>query len=365
MGPERIHVDTRLVDTGWWCVGRPLRASTHLRYRRRLVRCGIAVVRPGPQRDHAGRRAHAAGRRRRVADAGQSGHHSGIVPSRRPRSSDRRLVGPGRGHHSNRSVRRRLPGRCCIVAVDLPAEPAVVCGGPVDHRPPRARVQVATYRQPARLARRIAGRHRSCGHHVGSHRTVMADRHRGHRRAGRVRGGRSPSAGANAAAGDLQVASVQRHQPDDPVRLRRSGDGVLHAGSGAATRTRILTGRGRRSDVSFDSDHAGLLGARRRVGAEDRPALADDHRTVGHRVRAGPDDQDRTRPFVHRSRAAGRTDLRRRAGADGCTTHGDRAGRRRCRTLGRCVGGEQRGRPCRRPAGRCLGATGCRLRSGC
>ena len=50
---------------------------------------------------------------------GQPRHPGSLVPARRPRPGDRRLVGPGRYCCRRRAAGRRLPHLSCFLAVDL------------------------------------------------------------------------------------------------------------------------------------------------------------------------------------------------------------------------------------------------------
>ena len=76
-----------------------------------------------------------------LVDPGQPGHHSGLVPRRRPLARDRRLVRAGRRRHRGRAARRGLPPRRRVVALGLLHQRARRGRRPRAHGASRAREQ--------------------------------------------------------------------------------------------------------------------------------------------------------------------------------------------------------------------------------
>ena len=131
--PTRSTLAGLLLFAG--AAGRPVRPQADLPDRRHMVRAVLAAVRVRRRLGIPDCGPCPAGGRSRVADAGQPGHHRGVVPPRRSRQGDRSLVGAVRRGHRDRAVPGRMAGPGGVLAADLRDQPA---GRGRDHRGGRA-----------------------------------------------------------------------------------------------------------------------------------------------------------------------------------------------------------------------------------
>jgi hypothetical protein len=208
---------------------RPLWSAQSVRCRRRPVRRRFAGLRRVAQCRAADPGPRGPGHGRRLRGPGQPGHIGRDLRREGTRRGDRSLGGLRRGDHRHRPGSGRLAGRRCLVARDLPDQPADRGGhhrvGPVrDSREPRPRCR------SSRLARRRSGRDGSRRDDLGSDggRRARLGQPGGLERPG---GGRDPAGrlprqpGAPEASDDavvsVQIEDLQRRQPADPGALFR------------------------------------------------------------------------------------------------------------------------------------------------
>ena len=248
----------------------PLRAPPHLLRRGRVVRPRLGLLRPRPRGGVAHRRPRGPGRRRGAADAGQPGHHPGVVPARGPRPRHRRLVGPRRRGGRRRAARRWLSPLRRLVALGLLHQPSPGCPGPGHHCSPRPGVtgpqRLRTRRPPGSHAgRRLPGRP-----HLRAHRGTVAGMVEPGRRGqpgGRRRDRpgvprcRAPPDPPHAPPRVVPGPSVQRRQRGDIRRLRRPRRCAVPAPRRTADRGALQPARVGAGTPAGDVGHAGVLGA--------------------------------------------------------------------------------------------------------
>ncbi len=257
---QRLPADARVADPARRVPRRPPRSSPGVRARGCPVHRGIAPLRGGSDRRVAGRRQAAAGSRRGPADARQPGDDRVELPPHGSCPGDRCLVRAWRRRHGDRAAPRRLPGRGCVVARDLPHQRPTRDPGRGDGHPPRSRDPRPDGERSTRLPWRSLGRVRPRRHHLrpdrGAGQRWLRDRPRGgHRRdrgADRLSASRASKPEPHDAARDLQLATVQRREPGHLRRLRGTRWRLLPAGRLPPDLDGLLADRRRRRVASGD-----------------------------------------------------------------------------------------------------------------
>ncbi len=292
----------------------------------------------------------------------QPGHPVGHLPSRRPGSGRRRVVGTRRGRRCRRPVHGWVADRRRVVAAGVPDQRASGgrCGG---GQPPRSR-ELRRWRTSARLRGCRDGLGRSGPGHLRPHRVRHHVRPRRLGRPRRLPPRGEPQPRPHAPPHPVPRPPVQRRQPHDLRRVRRPLRSLLPPRPRAPGVAGLLRVGGGLLPPAGDAADADPLLAGRCARPADRPTPADDGGAARGGGRTPPLDPGRRGVDLCGGRAARRPRLRVGSGHHRRSAHRDDhgVGRRwppRCR-----VGRQQRRGPGGRAAGRGRPSPGHRPRRG-
>ena len=155
----------------------------------------------------------------------------------------------------DRSVHRRLAGRCGVVALRVLHQPPA--RGRRRGRDAEVRAgDQGTDRDPARRPGCVPGVARSRRRVLGAHRAAGGSRSPRCRVARRVRARRGAQHAPDAAARAVQEPAVHGREPDDAGRVRRARRRNVLPGAAAPARARLLGARSRCVTLARNDPHA-------------------------------------------------------------------------------------------------------------